>query len=311
MSDRNHRRITRKNRPPRKAAGERDERSCAYFLSLTDKSLPDFTVRVADTYIHALGGFPTVSDFPELEESLASYSDVPLERHRQHEVFLQRVFRRCEREIMNDPSVRYPDWRPQFNGKTGTMSQLLQNGFYVYYAKLLERGIETNILADALSLLTHLRYSADPSLFSEAEKSAIQTIFRRSNEAGFRLPSREWWDEEARYLAAKKAIVESKEAWANVPPERKMWRFLAWAVPAKDLPPNRLPSEGIQKPEELGLPSVIYDIYDYYPYNMIDSGVFEEDLRAHLQKLETLRDLLTPLGGGRRKRSKKSRRSMK
>jgi hypothetical protein len=324
MSDRNRKRGTRKNRPrsserglvgvmpERRAAREQEERACAFFLELTDKSEAEFTVRVADVYIHGLGGVATVGIFPELEEVIAGYSRDPLNRHREHQAFLQRVLRRCEREIMNDPTVKYPSWRPHFSGKTGTMSQLLQNGFYVYYAKLLERGLEANLLADGLSLLTHLRYSADPALFTDAEKSAIQTILRYAEEAGLRSPSRDWWDEEIRYITEKKAIVESKEAWLALPPERKWFRFQGWGVSAKDLPPNRVPSQGIPKAEELGLPvNAIYDAYEYYPYTIKDTGVFEDDFQTYLQKLQTMRDLLAPPAGGKRRRVRKSRRSMK
>lgn len=268
------------------------ERECREYLERTDASEPGLSIRVADAFIHAFGDHADVSAYPDLQAALESYEDSPA-RVAQHEDFLQRVFEGCEQQIMNDPRVEYAEWRPHFHGRNGTMSQLVQNGYYRYYLYLVNRRLQANLLADAYSLLVQLRYSLDPRLLSEEQLEAVKEILRRGVARGLTLPSRQWWDAEIAYLRNKRRIVEAKEKWATFPPATRWWQFKQWSLSDQELPRNQV-RQGIPAPGDIGLPpEATYSAYEYVPFPISEEGSYQQNFQNELERLTFLREFLT------------------
>ena len=256
-------------------------------------------VRRADLYIHALMTYPNSRELPELEEAFEQYSENPLERHRQHQAFLQEMFQGCEEAVMNDPNVTYAEYRPHFNGKTGTMSQLIQNGYYVYYAYLLGKGLEVNPIADAQSVLTQLVETADITLFTENEWEALSFILGKGIEAGFVPPSPDWWDSVIQYIEEKYKILDSWTYWKTHPSKRSWDDFWGY-VPPK----NQFSLEKPKIPRQENMKAESYGVYEYYPYHTnrsgfpgihlgSDTGDFEKDYQKTLQKFHDLKAFFT------------------
>ncbi len=299
---------------------------CDALLELTDGSEKSFTIRVADQYIHALFRYPNAGDLADLQEAFDNYSVDRLERHRQHEEFLQMRFQGCEHEIFNDPTVQYPVGRSYLSGRTGTMSQLIMNGYYNYYVFLVEElGVEANFVVDAQLLLTHLIESADLTKFTEQEQSSVQRIFQLANmHEGFQVPSRAWWQSVLNYFSSKRAAAENWEFWQNNP-DRRSWRgFWEWE-PSRDMletPRPRIPrAEGLEEGET-------FSTYEYYPFIPkhqdgpeklwgFNTGVGEREFRADYNaaiiKFEDLRDFFAPVnnnrGGKPRRGTRKNKRT--
>lgn len=298
---------------------------CLPLLVLQEGSGDDFTVRLADMYIHALFSYPNAKGLKDLQIAFESYSTVNrVQRHRQHEAFLQRKFTGCEREVFNDASVRYPNWRPYLSGQTGTMSQLILNGYYHFYLHLVDMGLTVNAKADCQILLTQLVQTADISLFTDNDWRAIHRIFEIGASQGFQLPSKGWWQSVLTYLDEKKAATSQWEFWRNYP-ERRTWdSFWSWSPSSKVLPTVRP-----KIPIASGLSQeASYNVYEYYPFypSFLDyptdswgftSGTgavaFERDFASAKRRFETLKQHLTGsnnVGGKRRSSSKaKSRRN--
>jgi hypothetical protein len=293
---------------------------CAALLVLQEGSLDDFTIRLADMYIHALFSYPNTSGQADLRAEFERYSDDPLERHRQHEIFLERKFRRCEEAVFNDPTVKYPSWRPYLSGETGTMSQLILNGYYQYYTHLVDRGIRFNGLADCQVLLTQLVESTDLARLTAADWRAIREIFTLGSTVGFGLPPRRWWSSVLEYLDAKKDALTRWEFWRNNP-ERRTWdQFWSWQPSSDVLAVNRP-----RIPLAEGLPEgKSYGVYEYYPFipsneqypttawgftSGSGAAAFTRDFANTKAKFELLRSNLSGSNatGGRRQRRRKTR----
>lgn len=291
---------------------------CAALLVLQEGSIDDFTIRLADVYIHALFSFPSARGLEDLEAAFETYSENPVERHRQHEIFLKRKFRGCEEAVFNDPSVKYPSWRPYLSGETGTMSQLILNGYYTYYLHLVNMGLRVNAVADCQVLLTQLIETADLSLFTVADWETIQQIFELGSAAGFTLPSRRWWLSVLEYFDAKNTTLSQWEFWQNNP-ERRTWElFWSWQPSSQVLAQTRP-----KIPLAAGLPEEkSYGVYEYYPFipsyaqypttnwgftSGSGTAVFRRDFANARERIEVLRRNMSGAAGGRRRLSKTRR----
>lgn len=274
---------------------------CKPFLKLTKQSQKGLTVRVADVFIHALYTYPNAKNgILEKQYELYSKTD-PVKRHRQHELFLMKLFKDCYKEIMNDPTVVYDNNRPHFSGKTGTMSQLVQNGYYNYYLALFELGVEANLIADAQTLLTQLVETVDMNKLSANEWASIQQIFAYAQQQGFVMPDRDWWDSILDYIEGKKAALSLWSWWTSNPTQHSWEQFWEWSPPKSIF---SYPSPIISIQASLPQRSSYY-VYEYYPYRSPNKGdptrtygsttsTFQKDYKEAIQKFETLQDMFAP-----------------
>ena len=298
---------------------------CDALLELQEGSDSEFTMRLADLYIHALFSFPNAKGIEDLDAAFRTYStDNRVKRHRQHEVFLEKKFAGCEREVFNDPRVRYPSWRPYLSGETGTMSQLVLNGYYHYYMHLVDMGITANALVDCQLLLTQLVETADISLFSDRDWRTILRIFATGATQGFELPPKSWWQGVISYMDAKKTATNQWEFWRNYP-ERQSWSsFWGWQPSSSvlSIPRPKIPiASGLSQ-------EASYNVYEYYPFipsfleypseswgftSGSGAEAFDHDFGVAKRRFEALKQLVSGsngVGGKRRSLYKtKSRRN--
>ncbi len=294
---------------------------CEELLEIANSTEKGMTIRVADLYIHALFSYPNANDLEDLQEAFDVYKEADLsrlDRHREHELFLMQKFTGCEREVFNDPTVEYPGWRSYLSGTTGTMSQLIMNGYYVYYLYLvMDVGLEANLLADAQLILTHLIESADITQLTESDWANISQIIRLAvTNEGFPLPSRGWWQSVLNYFTAKRAALAGWEFWQTYP-ERRSWKgFWEWQ-PSVELLAVQKPviplAPGLNDKDHFG-------VYEYYPFIPtwqdfpstiwgFSSGggeeVFASDFQNAYRKFEDLRDFFAPGNNNRGGRARR------
>jgi hypothetical protein len=95
---------------------------------------PNFTIRGIDIIIHAL-----------------YYEERTLDQHVRHQLCVLELVKGIEKDLFNDPRVRYPYDRPALSGPTGTMSNVLTSYFFTMYAEMMKiPGMMVNTSYDLL-----------------------------------------------------------------------------------------------------------------------------------------------------------------
>jgi hypothetical protein len=296
---------------------------CEEFLRLTNDN-PGFTIRVADLYIHAVALFGDGSGAMSIPKELATIFEEErirnrsesqpwsLTRHRAHEKRLERIFAKCEEAVFNDPTVKYPG-RWYLNGKTGTMSQLLLNGYFVYYNTLRKRGLEVNLQADVNILATLFIESINIKLLNAQEWVAILDILNAAKEENHPLTTEAWWNAYIKYWVDKKDAADTYYTyWKNNPEKRSLAALASWKPRPGEFT-GELPT--MPKPESER--QVSFSRYEYFPYGekavleSVDFDSFFIRYIGHLLVLKTLftspEDGIPRFSGGRRRKTRKHR----
>lgn len=176
---------------------------CEVFLNIksTEKG---FTIRNIDETIHA--HIKNRSD--EVVKDAESY------RRKQEDII--EMIKGCEVAIFNDERVVYSG-REHFNGKTGTLSNILTGSFYyLYYHVIKNVSVEINVKDDLLTLF-HAGLVMDFSKLPEQDKiviqSIIQILLQKAAEQGIELFTPAWWDALVPKLESLKESLMGKEMW--------------------------------------------------------------------------------------------------
>ena len=128
-----------------------------------------FSVRNIDLIIHSSESSPN--------------NDPTGKIHIMHQENIIEIIKGCEKEIFNDPNVSYPG-RIYFNGKTGTMSNILVSGFFILYDYLMDDkfDIEINAEADFKILFNHIKSfklnQSNEVVMPKKEFDAFKRIFK-------------------------------------------------------------------------------------------------------------------------------------
>jgi hypothetical protein len=141
---------------------------CQDLLAPSTGSSQYMTIRKIDKYIHQL--------FYECQTH-CSYA-----QHISHQENILTLVRNCEKQIFNDPSVVYIT-RPHFNGKYGTMSNILTSYYFYLYLSLLRHGVKINIEQDCMTIFC-LLLQVNPQTIPNEEKQYVREILsyiRRKN----------------------------------------------------------------------------------------------------------------------------------
>ncbi len=249
-------------------------------LSLSDKTEGEsFTVREIDRLIHHL--------YP--------YSPVSSQEHLAHQITLLSITRGHEREVFNDPSVRYPGWRPHLSGETGTMSNILTSSFFYLYWQLIEMGLRIDPEADFKvmhQILMSMNFEQDLedrftlSIPPEEYRSFRQVLhYLNQLNPGSPLLTSAYWDRVIHqfeyYIAHCSAEAESTwEFWQTNPHQRRISTFMQWtrcSVPV---------------PEYLDF-AHNYSRYEYFPsylnHDTLKLQESREDVSRLLPKLKLMR----------------------
>lgn len=123
-------------------------------------SYPELTVRYIDMIIHLLYAF-----------HLTNYAI-----HLQHQKNILTITKGCETAIFNDPHVQYP-FRKHFNGKYGTMSNILTSYYFYLYWHLIEKGVEIDPDEDSKTLF-YLLTAVDYQSIPQKELTYINSIIQ-------------------------------------------------------------------------------------------------------------------------------------
>ena len=128
-----------------------------------------FSVRNIDKIIHSSESTPNKDPTGKI--------------HIEHQENIIKIIKGCEKQIFNDPDVSYPG-REYFNGKTGTMSNILVSGFFILYDYLLDDkfDIEINAEADFKILFNHIQSfklnQSNEVVMPKKEFDAFKRIFK-------------------------------------------------------------------------------------------------------------------------------------
>ena len=123
-----------------------------------------------------------------------------IEEFHQHQQDIIETTRGCEIKIFNDPNVEYM-FRRHFNGKPGTMSNILTTGYYILYNHLITNfpDLEINYEDDLKTIynaVASIAYNQDTNnlIINELDYSNIKNIiiFLKSRYRGI-LFNRDWF----------------------------------------------------------------------------------------------------------------------
>ncbi len=249
-------------------------------MSLSDKTEGDsFTVREIDRLIH----------------HLYSQGPVSSQDHLAHQVALLSITRGHEREVFNDPSVRYPGWRPHFSGETGTMSNVLTSSFFYLYWQLIEKGLRVNPEDDFKvmhQILMSMNFEQDledhfmVSIPHEEFHSFRQSLhYLNQLNPGSPLLTAAYWDrvihQFEHYVARCSAEAEATwEFWQKNPHQHKVSTFMQWTRCS------------VPMPEYLDF-AHNYSRYEYFPpylnHDTLKLRESREDISCLLPKLNFMR----------------------
>ena len=257
------------------AAGDR----CVEFLRIVDGN-ETFTTRVADTLLH---------DHRRMGETAAA----KLLHHKAKQREILDLFAGCEKQIFNDPEVKYT-FRNHFNGKTGTMSNILTSGYFVLYDRLLNGpyGIEVNALDDLVTvfhLASSLTVRDNAFVMDSDEFEAMKRIILRLQSM---LPentlfTEQWFRTYTEFLRAiHREALEKYTYYRNDPSHQTVTQAMGWKVP-------RL-KEAEQKvaKEKYFIRSFNHDLYEYYPPYM-NVQYYNAPIEEYFTKLPALAQLFT------------------
>jgi hypothetical protein len=290
---------------------------CEEFLQITNDDAT-FTIRLADLYIHAAALYGPASLIPKdlatifEEERIRNTSESQpwsLTRHRAHEKRLERIFAGCEEAVFNDPNVKYPN-RWYLNGKTGTMSQLLLNGYFQYYNILRKKGLEVNLQTDINILATLFLESINVKLLNGAEWAAILDILNAAKEMNHPLTTEAWWNAYIKYWVDKKEAADRFYTyWKNNPEKRSLAVLANWKPRATEFT-GELPS----MPRPDAQRQTTFSRYEYFPYGekaFVESGDFDASFMRYIGYLFILETFFTNpeegiprFSGGKRRKTK-------
>lgn len=246
-----------------------------------------FTTRRFDLILHA---HPSFLNFTE-EERIAY--------HKRKQEDIRILAENNERELFNDPHVRYP-FRKHFNGAPGTMSNILTSGYFTLYAQLLEGnfGIQVNVLDDMktiFALASSFPVAKGVFVIDEEELDSVRRILNRlwkllrtSNapQTGVILPFTQMWFVcyETFLRSIHTDALESYTFYKNNPNQRSLEQVISWKV-------SRATSTQRDEWRLHGyLPSYQHDPYEYYP-PYVNPQWRNECLEIYLEKLPVLQSL--------------------
>lgn len=253
---------------------------CAHFLEVVSGD-EHFTTRVADTLIHSHEGI--------YDTSPAEF----LAHHKAKQRELLDTFAGCEKQIFNDPAVRY-GFRKHFDGTTGTMSNILTSGYFTLYERLLNGpyGIEVNALDDYITLFflaASLSVVDGAFVIDSEEFEAMKRILVRLQSM---LPAAElftegWFREYIDFLrTAHSEALEKYSYYKNHPENQTVTQAIEWK--SSRLPKNT--RETLNK--KLFLGSYNHTLYEYYPPYM-NPNSFNVLVSEYFEKLPALQVLFT------------------
>lgn len=256
------------------------EDRCEQFLRIVSGD-ETFTTRVADEIIHNHRDIFDMSP----EARVAHHKGIQAE-------ILDR-FAGCEKQIFNDPTVKYT-FRKHFNGTTGTMSNILTSGYLNLYFTLLNRrdAIEVNALDDLItlfSLASSLTVRDGQFVMDTEEFQSMKLIIERLKAMLPRnqLFTEEWFRSYDDFL--RRTHMEALEKYTyyrSDPSHQTVEQALEWKTPrlGKD--------EQKELAEKYFLRSFSHDLYEYYPPYM-NPHYYSGQMTEYLEKLPALQQLFT------------------
>jgi len=134
-----------------------------------DKKFPDYgkndvKTREIDLYIHYNPN--------SFDRSLNTN-----EKHIEHQNKIIKLIKGNEIAVLNDEKVKYPYNRTYFEGKTGTMSNILNSCFFILYKHGLELNVDVNI-EDDICIIFMLLENINLKEMSEEEKNSLNYIIK-------------------------------------------------------------------------------------------------------------------------------------
>lgn len=100
------------------------------------------------------------------------------EKHIEHQKKIIKLIKGNEIAVLNDKKVKYPYKRTYFEGKTGTMSNILNSCFFILYKHGLELNVDINI-EDDICIIFMLLESINLKEMSKEEKNSLNYIIKK------------------------------------------------------------------------------------------------------------------------------------
>jgi hypothetical protein len=253
---------------------------CDRFLEIVSGD-EGFTTRRADEIIHEHAGYEDMSP----REKLAHH------KRKQQDILAR--FVGCEKEIFNDPTVKYP-FRKHFSGRTGTMSNILTSGYLMLYEYLLNGPLEIDVnpADDFLTLFylaSSLKVVDGVFLVDHDEFEAMKRILvrLRSMLPETQLFTEEWFHFYRQFLERlHREALEGYTYYRNNPERQSPGQLIGWKL-------SKLSKE--EQEEVRGMQfagSYSHSLYEYYPPYMYPNYM-DDRIEEYLQKLRALEVLFT------------------